>query len=125
VVLSVHHGNSRNLAGVPTGLDITVVDGEEFHTAGSPCRVSMRGWRDYDSVADRGPALTKMGGRVRPSPATVGAAFDPRQRHRVTWPRATESPSGRLVIATGARNAIDNIPGLRDEVSKHGALLLH
>jgi sulfide:quinone oxidoreductase len=96
-------------------LDITVVDEDFSHFLGFTLPWVMRGWRDSDSVPIR-PSATKMAG-VRPITGTV-RAIDPAARI-VTLAEGTDIAFDALVIATGARNAIDNIPGLRDAV-EHG-----
>lgn len=96
-------------------LDITVVDKDFSHFLGFTLPWVMRGWRDPDSVPIRTTA-TKLAG-VRPVTGTV-RAIDP-ATHTVALADGTDITFDALVIATGARNAIDNIPGLRDAVD-HG-----
>ena len=91
-------------------VDITVVDEDFFHFLGFTLPWVMRGWRDRDSVPIR-PSAAALS-RVRRVTGTV-RAIDPEQR-TVTLAEGTELGFDALIIATGARNAIDNIPGLRD-----------
>jgi sulfide:quinone oxidoreductase len=72
----------------------------------------MRGWRDRDSVPIR-PSATALSG-VRAITGTV-EAINPAAR-TVALADGTDLAFDALIIATGARNAIDNIPGLRDAV---------
>ena len=92
------------------GVDITVVDEDFSHFLGFTLPWVMRGWRDRDSVPIR-PSATALS-RARKVTGTVHA-IDPEQR-TVTLAEGTELGFDALIIATGARNAIDNIPGLRD-----------
>jgi sulfide:quinone oxidoreductase len=96
-------------------VDITVVDEDFSHLLGFTLPWVMRGWRDSDSVPIR-PSVTKLAG-VRSVTGTV-RAIDPAAR-TVTLAEGTAITFDAMVIATGARNAIDNIPGLRDAV-EHG-----
>src|ERR1700722_1577484 len=99
-------------------LDITVVDEDFTHFLGFTLPWVMRGWRDPDSVPIR-PSVTGLAG-VRPVTGTV-RAIDP-AAHTVTLVEGTDIAFDALVIATGARNAIDNIPGLRDAVHQRVAV---
>jgi sulfide:quinone oxidoreductase len=65
------------------------------------------------------PSVTALAG-VRPVTGTV-RAIDP-AAHTVTLVEGTDIAFDALVIATGARNAIDNIPGLRDAVHQRVAV---
>jgi sulfide:quinone oxidoreductase len=96
-------------------LDITVVDEDFSHFLGFTLPWVMRGWRDSDSVPIR-PSATKMAG-VRRVTGTVHA-IDPAAR-TVTLAEGIDIAFDALVVATGARNAIDKIPGLADAV-RHG-----
>jgi len=96
-------------------LDITLVDEDFSHFLGFTLPWVMRGWRGRDSVPIR-PSVTALAG-VRRVSGTV-RAIDP-AAHTVTLADDTEIAFDALVIATGARNAIDNIPGLADAV-RHG-----
>jgi sulfide:quinone oxidoreductase len=91
-------------------LDITVVDEDFSHFLGFTLPWVMRGWRDSGNVPIR-PSATTMAG-VRPVTGTV-RAIDSAAR-TVTLAEGTDVAFDALVIATGARNAIDNIPGLRN-----------
>jgi sulfide:quinone oxidoreductase len=107
-------------SGVSLGdLDITVVDEDFTHFLGFTLPWVMRGWRDPESVPIR-PSVTALA-RVRPVTGTV-RAIDPAAR-TVTLAEGTNIGFDALVIATGARNAIDNIPGLRDAV--HHRVAVH
>jgi sulfide:quinone oxidoreductase len=99
-------------------LDITVVDEDFSHFLGFTLPWVMRGWRDSDSVPIR-PNVAKLAG-VRPVTGTV-RAIDPAAR-TVTLAEGTDIAFDALVIATGARNAIDNISGLRDAVDQGRAV---
>ncbi|WP_101953472.1 NAD(P)/FAD-dependent oxidoreductase [Mycobacterium intracellulare] len=96
-------------SGVPLDdLDITIVDEDFSHYLGFTLPWVMRGWRDKDSVpirptADALSGLTTVTGSVR--------SIDPVAR-TVTLADSTNIPFDALVIATGARNAVDKVPGL-------------
>lgn len=96
-------------SGVPLdNLDTTVVDEDFSHYLGFTLPWVMRGWRDQDSVSIRPTAdalsgLTTITGSV--------ASIDPVER-TVTLADSTDIAFDALVIATGARNAVDNVPGL-------------
>lgn len=92
------------------GVDITVVDEDFSHFLGFTLPWVMRGWRDRDSVPIR-PSVSALYG-VRTVTGMVHA-IDPQQR-TVTLAEGTELGFDALVIATGARNVIDNVPGLRE-----------
>jgi sulfide:quinone oxidoreductase len=96
-------------------LDITVVDEDFTHFLGFTLPWVMRGWRGRDSVPIR-PSVTALAG-VRRVTGTV-RSIDP-AAHIVALVDGTEVAFDALVIATGARNAIDKIPGLADAV-RHG-----
>jgi sulfide:quinone oxidoreductase len=103
-------------SGVPLGdLDIIVVDEDFSHFLGFTLPWVMRGWRGRDSVPIR-PSVTALAG-VRRVTGTV-RSIDP-AAHIVALVDGTEVAFDALVIATGARNAIDKIPGLADAV-RHG-----
>jgi sulfide:quinone oxidoreductase len=93
-------------------VEITVVDEDFSHFLGFTLPWVMRGWRDRDSVPIR-PSAAALDG-VRPITGTVDA-IDPVTR-TVTLTDGTDLAFDALIIATGARNAIDNIPGLGDAV---------
>ncbi|MCA2306060.1 NAD(P)/FAD-dependent oxidoreductase [Mycobacterium intracellulare] len=96
-------------SGVPLDdLDIIVVDEDFSHYVGFTLPWVMRGWRDQDSVpirpsADTLSGLTTVTGSV--------ASIDPVAR-TVTLADSTDIAFDALVIATGARNAVDKVPGL-------------
>jgi sulfide:quinone oxidoreductase len=94
-------------------VDITMVDEDFSHFLGFTLPWVMRGWRDHESVPIR-PSATALSG-VRAVTGTV-RAIDPAAR-TVTLAEDTVLAFDALVIATGARNAIDNLPGLRDAVN--------
>ena len=93
-------------------VDIAVVDEDFSHFMGFTLPWVMRGWRDRDSVPIR-PSATALSG-VRAITGTV-EAINPAAR-TVALADGTDLAFDALIIATGARNAIDNIPGLRDAV---------
>jgi sulfide:quinone oxidoreductase len=93
-------------------LDITLVDEDFSHFLGFTLPWVMRGWRGQDSVPIR-PSNSALTG-VRTVTGSV-RDIDP-AAHTVTLAAANEIPFDALVIATGARNAIDKIPGLRRAV---------
>ncbi len=91
-------------------VDITVVDEDFSHFLGFTLPWVMRGWRDRDSVPIR-PSAAALSG-IRRVTGTV-RAIDPELR-TVALAEGIELGFDALIIATGARNAVDNIPGLRD-----------
>ena len=93
-------------------VDIAVVDEDFSHFMGFTLPWVMRGWRDRDSVPIR-PSATALS-EVRAITGTV-EAINPAGR-TVALADGTDLAFDALIIATGARNAIDNIPGLRDAV---------
>lgn len=96
-------------------LDITVVDEDFSHFLGFTLPWVMRGWRDRNSIPIT-PSASALHG-ARQVTGTVDT-IDP-TAHTVTLADGTALTFDALVIATGARNAIDDIPGLRDAVD-HG-----
>jgi sulfide:quinone oxidoreductase len=96
------------------GLDITVVDDDFSHFLGFTLPWVMRGWRGPDSVPIRPSASTLPG--VHRVTGTI-RAIDPAAR-TVTLVDGNDVPFDALVIATGARNVIDNVPGLRDAAER-------
>lgn len=89
-------------------LDITVVDEDFSHYVGFTLPWVMRGWRDQDSVPIRPTAgalsgLTTVIGSV--------ASIDPVAR-AVTLADSTDIAFDAVVIATGARNVVEKVPGL-------------
>ena len=99
-------------------LDITIVDEDFSHFLGFTLPWVMRGWRDQDSVPIR-PSGTALAG-IRSVTGTV-SAVDPLAR-TVSLADGAELGFDALVIATGARNAVDNIPGLRGAVERGRAV---
>lgn len=99
-------------------LDITIVDEDFSHFLGFTLPWVMRGWRDQDSVPIR-PSATALTG-VRTVTGSI-SNIDP-VGNTVTLSDSTGIPFDALVIATGARNAIDNIPGLRPAVDNGTAV---
>lgn len=99
-------------------LDITVVDEDFSHFLGFTLPWVMRGWRNADSVPIR-PSDSTLAG-VRRVTGTV-RAIDPATRS-VTLADGSDIAFDALIIATGARNAIDNVPGLRDATQRGAAV---
>lgn len=93
-------------------LDITIVDENFSHYLGFTLPWVMRGWRDEDSVPIR-PRAEALTGLTTVTGSVSG--IDP-QAHTVALSDSTEIAFDALVIATGARNAVDKIPGLRAAV---------
>ena len=99
-------------------LDITVIDKDFSHFVGFTLPWVMRGWRDEDSVPIRPTAaalsgvttVTGMVTRVNPEAKTV------------TLSDTSEIAFDALVLAAGARNAIDMIPGLHKAVDTGSAV---
>jgi sulfide:quinone oxidoreductase len=106
-------------AGVPhEDLDITIVDENFSHALGFTLPWVMRGWRAEDSVPIR-PTADALSG-VRTISGAVGS-IDPAAR-TVTLTDSTCVEFDALVIATGARNAVDRIPGLQSAVDNGTAV---
>jgi sulfide:quinone oxidoreductase len=100
-------------AGVPLDdLEVTIVDENFSHVLGFTLPWVMRGWRAEDSVPIRPIAQALSGVR---SICGAVSSIDPAAR-TVTLADATCIDFDALVIATGARNAIDRIPGLQSAV---------
>jgi sulfide:quinone oxidoreductase len=99
-------------------LEITVVDEDFSHFLGFTLPWVMRGWRGRDSVPIR-PCSAALAG-VHQVVGTV-CAIDPAAR-TVSLTDNTELGFDALVIATGARNAIDKIAGLRTAVERGSAV---
>ncbi|OBK40278.1 dehydrogenase [Mycobacterium sp. 1245111.1] len=107
-------------AGVTTNdLDITIVDEDFSHFLGFTLPWVMRGWREADSISIR-PSDSTLAG-VRRVTGTV-SAIDPMARS-VALTDGSAIAFDALIIATGARNAIDNVPGLRD--AAHRGIAVH
>jgi sulfide:quinone oxidoreductase len=100
-------------SGVPLDdLAITIVDNDFSHILGFTLPWVMRGWRDEDSVAIR-PTTSALGG-IR---TVTGAVRHINVAKRtVTLADSTVIDFDALVIATGARNAVDKVPGLQAAV---------
>ena len=105
--------------GVPLDdIDITMVDEDFSHFLGFTLPWVMRGWRDQESVpirpsADALSSVRAVTGSIR--------GINPTAR-TVSMSDSTEIPFDALLIATGARNAIEKIPGLRDAVESRTAV---
>lgn len=96
-------------------LAVTIVDNDFSHFLGFTLPWVMRGWRDEDSVPIR-PTTDALHG-VRTVTGWVHR-IDTATR-TVTLADSTVIPFDALVIATGARNAIEKVPGLQSAVD-HG-----
>lgn len=90
-------------------LDTTIVDEDFSHFFGFTLPWVMRGWRDRDSVSIS-PSVNALS-RVRTVTGSV-TRVDPEAR-RVTLSDGTRIAFDALIIATGARNALDKVPGLQ------------
>ncbi|GLB98034.1 NAD(P)/FAD-dependent oxidoreductase [Mycobacterium kiyosense] len=95
-----------------TDLAITIVDDDFSHYLGFTLPWVMRGWREVDSVAIRPDADALRG--IRTVTGSV-RHIDPTAR-TVTLDDSTVIVFDALVIATGARNAVDKVPGLQEAV---------
>ncbi|MDH6246153.1 FAD/NAD(P)-binding oxidoreductase [Mycobacterium sp. OTB74] len=91
-------------------LDITIVDEDFSHFLGFTLPWVMRGWREQSSVPIE-PTVAVLSG-VKTVTGTV-ATID-RSARVVTLADGTEIAFGALIVATGARNVVDKIPGLQD-----------
>ena len=99
-------------------IDITIVDEDFSHFLGFTLPWVMRGWRDQESVpirpsADALSSVRAVTGSIR--------GINPEAR-TVSMSDSTEIPFDALLIATGARNAIEKVPGLRDAVESRTAV---
>ena len=100
-------------AGVSTAdLDVTIVDDDFAHFLGFTLPWVMRGWRDEDSIPIRPNTQALQG--IRTVTGSVHHV-DP-NAHTVTLTDSTVITFDALIIATGARNAVDQIPGLQRAV---------
>lgn len=99
-------------------LDISVVDENFSHFLGFTLPWVMRGWRSPDSVPIR-PSVSALS-HVQTVTATA-THIDP-DANVVTLSSGAQLEFDALVIATGARNAFDTIPGLRDALADHTAV---
>lgn len=115
--LSVIHEIAHAAANVD-GIDITVVDDDFSHFLGFTLPWVMRGWRDRDSVAIR-PTVDALD--MVETVTGTARHIDPDAR-LVTLATGVELPFDALVIATGARNAVEKIPGLQEAVDDHSAV---
>ncbi|MUL49368.1 NAD(P)/FAD-dependent oxidoreductase [Mycobacterium sp. CBMA293] len=93
-------------------LDITIVDEDFSHFLGFTLPWVLRGWRQQGSVPIE-PTVSALSG-VNTVTGTV-AGIDHAAR-TVTLVDGTEIAFDALIIATGARNVIDKIPGLQNAV---------
>ncbi|CAJ1503002.1 NAD(P)/FAD-dependent oxidoreductase [[Mycobacterium] holstebronense] len=99
-------------------IDITIVDEDFSHFLGFTLPWVMRGWRAADSVPIRPTEaalnrINRVTGRV--------STIDP-QRRQATLADDTTLDFDALILATGARNAVDRVPGLADAVIKGVAI---
>lgn len=93
-------------------IDITIVDEDFSHFLGFTLPWVLRGWRDEGSVPIE-PTVSALRG-VNTVTGTV-ALIDHSARI-VTLVDGTEIAFDALIIATGARNVIDKVPGLQEAV---------
>ena len=91
---------------------ITIVDDDFSHFLGFTLPWVMRGWRDEDSVAIR-PDTEALHG-IRTVTGVVSHIDAP--AHTVSLADSSVIPFDALVIATGARNDIERVPGLQAAV---------
>lgn len=99
-------------------LDITIIDEDFSHFLGFTLPWVMRGWRDRDSVPIQ-PSASALD-RVRTVAATV-SGVDPEAR-TVSLSSGGQIAFDALIIATGARNALDKVPGLQNAVDNKTAV---
>ena len=99
-------------------VDVTVIDEDFSHFLGFTLPWVMRGWRDRDSVAIR-PTADALAD-IETVTGTV-QRVDPETRV-VTLATGEQVSFDALVIATGARNVIEKVPGLQDAVDTHTAV---
>ncbi|MEU0494016.1 FAD/NAD(P)-binding oxidoreductase [Mycobacterium sp. NPDC006124] len=99
-------------------VDVTIVDEDFSHFLGFTLPWVMRGWRDQDSVPIRPSADALKGvGTVTGSVSRIDA-----ERRTVTLADSTVIAFDALVIATGARNTVDAVPGLQRAVDGGSAV---
>ncbi|WP_078313004.1 MULTISPECIES: FAD/NAD(P)-binding oxidoreductase [unclassified Mycobacterium] len=111
--------NELRQAHVPLGdLDITIVDEDFTHFLGFTLPWVMRGWRDAGSVPIR-PSSEALSGVTAVTGSVAG--IDPNTR-TVTLSDSSTLDFDALVIATGARNALDKIPGLSEAAARGDAV---
>ena len=99
-------------------LDLTIVDEDFSHFLGFTLPWVLRGWREEGSVPIE-PTVSALRG-VNTVTGTV-ADIDHSARV-VTLADGDEIGFDALIIATGARNVIDKVPGLRDSVDAGSAV---
>ncbi|OPX13190.1 NAD(P)/FAD-dependent oxidoreductase [Mycobacterium sp. AT1] len=93
-------------------VDVTIVDEDFSHFLGFTLPWVMRGWREEDSIPIRPNAEALQGiHTVAGSVQRVDA-----EQRTVTLADSTVISFDALVIATGARNAVDAVPGLQRAV---------
>ncbi|MGH3954316.1 MAG: NAD(P)/FAD-dependent oxidoreductase [Mycobacterium sp.] len=111
--------NELRQSQVPLGdLDITLVDEDFSHFLGFTLPWVMRGWRDAASVPIR-PSSEALSGITTVTGSVIG--IDPSAR-TVTLSDASTLDFDALVIATGARNALDKTPGLIEAAARGDAV---
>lgn len=100
------------------GVDITVVDEDFSHFLGFTLPWVMRGWREVESVPIRPNAESLLGVTAITGSVT---AIDP-NAHTVTLSDSSTLSFDALVIATGARNALDKVRGLAESAARGDAV---
>ena len=101
-----------------TDVEVTIVDEDFSHFLGFTLPWVMRGWREEDSVPIRPDSSALQGiNTVTGSVQHVDA-----ERRTVTLTDSTVIAFDALVIATGARNAVDEVPGLQHAVDERTAV---
>jgi len=99
-------------------VDITVVDEDFSHFLGFTLPWVMRGWRDATSVPIR-PSAEALSGITTITGSVAGVDPDART---VTLANSSTLHFDALVIATGARNALDKVPGLSEAADRGDAV---
>ena len=99
-------------------VDVTIVDADFSHFLGFTLPWVMRGWRQEDSIPIRPDTAALQG--INTVTGTV-QHIDP-DAHTVTLEDSTVIAFDALVIATGARNAVDEVPGLQRAVDEGTAV---
>lgn len=99
-------------------LDVTIVDEDFSHFLGFTLPWVLRGWRDEGSVPIE-PTVSALRGVNTVTGTVVGIDHAARV---VTLADGDEIGFDALIIATGARNVIDKVPGLRDAVDAGSAV---
>ncbi|WJR33754.1 FAD/NAD(P)-binding oxidoreductase [Mycobacteroides immunogenum] len=111
--------NEIRESGVPLDdLDITVVDEDFAHFLGFTLPWVMRGWREADSVPIR-PSAQALSGINTITGSVTG--IDPIARTVALSDTSTLSFDA-LIISTGARNALDKVPGLAESAARGDAV---